>query len=228
MCSIVIIFIKDIIFNILDKLMTTIQKKLIFTLALALSVTTLSVLGQSQIFAQETDEKQFTKASNIDIHTVFSFSDGVEESNSFQAYNQMSGFNKNIESPTFKLQGVVDFDRPILYEATDIIYQRGITNTQHNYGQFDVDIYLKKDGITLRHFHYTSCTVADYKVSTLFDKEEGWNTSKGFATIDEFEFKCIGYSPNNPLYDLMKTTYKAETQSSLDLRDTQGWSELYK
>jgi len=211
------------------KLMTTIQKKLILASVLIVSLVTLSVLVQPQIFAEETEEKQYTKANDVAIHTVFSFREGVEESDGFQVFKQMSGFDRDLESPTFKLEGVMDFDKPYLYEAVDMSYYRGISNTQHNFGQFDVDVYLHKDGEILRHFTYTDCSVSDYKVVTLFDKEEGWTTSKGFATIDEFEFECSGYKPNNPLFDLMKTNgYHAETISSLDLIDTQTWSDLYK
>jgi len=209
--------------------MITIQKKIILASVLAISLVTLSGMVQPQIFAEETDEKQYTKANDIAIHTVFSFRAAIEESDGFQVYKQMSGFDRDSESPAFKLEGVMDFDRPHLYEAADMAFKRGISNTQHNYAQFDVDVYLHKDGTTLRHFKYVDCSVSDYKVVTLFDKEEGWTTSKGFATIDEFEFECSGYSPNNPLIDLMKTNgYHAETISSLDLRDTQTWSDLYK
>ncbi len=209
--------------------MTTIQKKLILASVLTISLVTLVGMSQPQIFAEETNEKQYTKANDIAIHTVFSFRAAIEESDGFQVYKQMSGFDRDSESPAFKLEGVMDFDRPHLYEAADMAFKRGISNTQHNYAQFDVDVYLHKDGTTLRHFKYADCSVSDYKVVTLFDKEEGWTTSKGFATIDEFEFECSGYNPNNPLFDLMKTNgYHAETISSLDLRDTQTWSDLYR
>ncbi len=211
------------------KLMITIQKKIVFALVLTISLVTLSGIAQPQIFAEETDEKQYTKANDVAIHTVFGFREGIEESDGFQVYKQMSGFDRDSESPTFKLEGVVDFDRAYLYEAADMAFKRGTSNAQHNYAQFDVDVYLHKDGVTLRHFKYTDCSVSDYKVITLFDKEEGWTTSKGFATIDEFEFECSGYNPNNPLFDLMKTNgYTANQVSSLDLRDTQTWSDLYK
>ena len=209
--------------------MTMIQKKLIFASILIVSLVTLSGIVQPQIFAEETDEKQYTKANDVAIHTVFSFREGVEESDGFQVFKQMAGFDRNSESPTFKLEGVIDFDRPYLYEAVDMAFYRGISDTQHNYAHFDVDVYLHKDGETLRHFKYSECNVLDYKVITLFDKEEGWTTSKGFAIIDEFEFECAGYKPNNPLFDLMKTNgYISNQVSSLDLRDTQTWSNLYK
>jgi len=211
------------------KSMTMIHKKIVLASVLIVSLVGLSGIAQPQIFAEETEEKQYTKANDVAIHTVFEFRAGVEESDGFQVFKQMSGFDRNSESPSFKLEGVMDFDRPYLYEAVDMAFQRGVGETQHKYGQFDVDVYLHKDGQTLRHFTYSDCSVSDYKVVTLFDKEEGWTTSKGFATIDEFEFECSGYSPNNPLIDLMKTNgYHAEIISSSDLKDTQTWSDLYR
>ena len=205
------------------------MQKIVLTSVLAISLVTLFGMIQQQIFAEETDEKQYTKANDIAIHTVFSFRDGVEESDGFQVFKQISGFNRDTESAAFKLEGIMNFDRAYLYEAADMTFQRGVTNIQHNYGQFNVDVYLHKDGLTLRHFKYVDCSISDYKVDTLFDKEEGWTTSKGFATIDEFEFNCSGYKPNNPLFDLMKTNgYHANSQSSLDLKDTQNWSDLFR
>ncbi len=180
------------------------------------------------IFAEEVDEIQYTKANDVAIHTVFAFREAVEESDGFQVYKQMSGFDRQTESPMFKLEGVIDFDRANLYEAADMTYNRGVQDTQHNYGQFDVDIYLHKDGVTMRHFKYTDCTVLDYEVTTLFDKEEGWTTSKGFAIIDEFEFQCSGYKPNNPLYELMKTNgYKVNSKSTLDLDERPTFPENF-
>ncbi len=211
------------------KLMTTIQKKLILASVLIVSLVTLSGIAQPQIFAEETEEKQYTKANDVAIHTVFEFNGVTEETDGFQVFKQMSGFDKIRESPAFKLEGIMDFDKPHLYEAADMTSKRGITNIGHNYAQFDVDVYLHKNGETLRHFRYVDCRVFDYKVITLFDKEEGWTTSKGFATIDEFEFECNGYSPDNPLLNLMKTNgYTSNQESSLDLRNTQTWSDLYR
>lgn len=146
-------------------------------------------------------EKQYTKANDVSIHTVFSFREKIEESDGFQAYTQVSGFDRSSGPPIFKLEGVMDSDRAYLYKAVDTIFQRGVSNTQHDYGQFDVDVYLHKDDIPLRHFKYVDCSVNDYKITTLFDKEEGWTSNKGFATIDEFVFECSGYKPINPLLD---------------------------
>ncbi|MBA4717731.1 MAG: hypothetical protein HRO68_00905 [Nitrosopumilus sp.] len=53
--------------------MTTMQKKLILVSVLIVSLVTLSGIAQPQIFAEETEKKQYTKANDIAIHTVFDF-----------------------------------------------------------------------------------------------------------------------------------------------------------
>jgi hypothetical protein len=196
------------------------QKKVIaattMTVLLGLMI---SLTQEIQIYAEE-DEKKYTSANDIAIHTVFNFREGSMESDGFQVYKQMSGFARHAESPMFKLEGVVDSDKAYLYEAADMAYHRGDTDNQHKFALFEVDIYLHIDGVTLRHFSYKDCEVTDYAVTTLFDKEEGWTTSKGFAIVDEFVFECNGYKPNNPLYDLMKTngyTVESNSKSTLDL-----------
>ena len=209
--------------------MTTKKKQLFFALVLTVSVVTLLGISQQQISAEETDEKQYVRGNDVEIYTVFSFRDAVEESGSFQIFEQISGFDRINESATFKLEGAVNYDRMYLYEAADMTFVRGLANTQHDYGQFGVDVYLQKDGVTFRQFEYSDCRISDYHVSTESDKEEGWTTSKGFTTIDEFEFECNGYAPSNPLFEQMKSDgSKADTQSSMDLRDTQTWTDSYK
>ncbi len=196
------------------------QKKIIAaTTMMVLLGFMISLTQDFEIYAEE-DEKKYTSANDISIHTVFSFREAVMESDGFQVFKQMSGFSRDSESPKFKLEGVVDSDKVYLYEAADMAFHRGATDSQHQYSLFEVEIYLHVDGVTLRHFTYHDCIVSDYEVTTLFDKEEGWTTSKGFAIIDEFEFQCNGYKPNNPLYDLMKTngyTVESNSKSTLDL-----------
>ncbi|QMU55133.1 MAG: hypothetical protein GKS07_09740 [Nitrosopumilus sp.] len=209
--------------------MTTTKKKFILASLLAISMVAMFGITQQQISAEETNEKQYVRGNDVEIYTVFSFRESVEESGSFQIFEQLSGFDRVNESAVFKLEGAVNYDRIYLYEAADMTFVRGVTNVQHDYGQFDVDVYLQKDGVTFRQFEYSDCNIVDYHVSTQSDKEEGWTTSKGFTTIDEFEFECNGYTPNNPLFDQMNSNVsKADTQNSMDLKDTQTWSDVYK
>ncbi|QMU53438.1 MAG: hypothetical protein GKS07_08030 [Nitrosopumilus sp.] len=209
--------------------MNGIKKKFILASLLGVSLVALFGVAQQQISADEDDERQYPTANDIEIHTVFSFRDAVEESDSFQIYDQVSGFDRGAESPVFTLQGAVDYDRVHLYEAADMTFLHGPSETNHDYGQFDVDVYLHKDGTVFRYFKYSDCSVISYKVQTLFDKEEGWFTSKGFATVDQFQFACNGYKPNNPVFDAVNSSdEKADTQSSLDLKNTQTWADSYR
>ncbi|MFB5598208.1 MAG: hypothetical protein ACE5RJ_04240, partial [Nitrosopumilaceae archaeon] len=171
------------------------------TLTVLMVVAIFYAVGQhTKIMAEETNEKKYESANEIAIHTIFTFREGIEKIDGFQVYNQMSGFVRQSESPTFKLEGVVNSDKSMLYEAADMYYKRGLSPwSQHEFSQFDVDIYLHQNGVTLRHFKYTDCDITEYKIGTLFDKEEAW-FGKGFAIVDEFEFTCSGYQPNNPLY----------------------------
>lgn len=122
----------------------TSQNKMILVLVLIASTMIVSGVVSPQIFAEESTEKQYTKANDITIHTAFHFRAGIEESDSFQVYEQISGFDRDSGSPSFRLEGIVDSDRVYLYEAADMTYKRGISDSQHMYGQFDVDVYLQK------------------------------------------------------------------------------------
>jgi hypothetical protein len=65
---------------------------------------------------------------------VFSFRGAVEEYDSFQVYDQVSGFDRGVESPAFTLQGAVDYNRVYLYEAADMTFLHGPSETNPNYG----------------------------------------------------------------------------------------------
>ena len=170
------------------------------------------VVSLTQDFQIQAEKEPYTtkSANDITIHTVFTFRDAVEESNSFEVFTQKSGFDFRNNDPVFELEGVVDSSRFYLYEAADMAHLRGTQEVRTPYAQFEVDVYLQKDGINMRHFAYKDCFVSDYQVETLFDKEEAW-MGKGFSTNDIFEFKCAGYMPNNPLYEMMEEAAKQKS-----------------
>ncbi|MBI3253273.1 MAG: hypothetical protein HYZ56_00865 [Nitrosopumilales archaeon] len=182
-----------------------------------ISLIVIGVTNQNNgILAEETKDP-YPAANDVKIHTVMTFKQGVEESDGFQAFIQSKGFNREKESPQFQLIGAVDADKRILYNAADVTFQRGLSDQNHDYTDFDVDVYLQ-NGMPIRTFHYADCRITDYKVATDYDKEEGW-FGKGFATLDSFTFTCAGYSPDNPLEKYYNQHDKAKTTSSLDLKE---------
>lgn len=194
-----------------------------------LAMLAVTATAQQPVSAAETQQQQYARGNDVSIHAAFTFRDAIERSDGFQIFEQVSGFDRASDSPVFRLIGAVNYDRAYLYEAADMTYHRGLETIQYDYGQFDADIYLQKEGVTFRHFEYSDCRIADYRVDTMSDKEEGWTTSKGFTTVDEFEFECSGYMPHNPVFDSVGASdTRADSQNSTDLRDTQTWSDGFR
>ncbi len=159
-------------------------------------------------------------------HAIATFDfNGARETINFPLFEQSDILSKS--NPTFELGGIVG-DYPLLYKRVDEAAKITQMNTGASIGQelFNVDVSLMYDEIQVREFSYTNCRVVDYIVETQTNKEETY--FKGHALSNTFEFECQGYHPNDPIYNVMFDTDKADTQSSSDLRDTQTWSDAFK
>jgi len=158
-------------------------------------------------------------AKGLRIMTTFTSSNGVEKIE-FPIFRQGNVFSK--DNPTFELQGIVG-DYPLLYKKTDDNLKiQSVSGSNESIELFDVDVNLVTDEI-VRGFNYSKCRVVDYVVASAMNREE--NYIKGeFALENTFDFECKGYTPNNPMYDLMLNPYnKANTISTNDLRKTDDW-----
>jgi len=155
-------------------------------------------------------------------HAIASFDfNGARAIINFPMFEQSGILSKS--NPTFNLEGIVG-DYPLLYkrvdDATKINQVLGGASLVHEL--FDVDMILTYDEITVREFSYTNCRVTDYIVKSQTNKEEAY--FKGHALSNKFSFECQGYHPYDPNYNAMfDTYYKADTLSSLDLRETLIW-----
>ncbi len=187
---------------------------IIATLALA------SIAGfqLNEIVAEETSEKKgYTFAENTKITAVFSFNGGTEIAD-FEVFEQESGFDLN-QTPVFELERIVG-NTPMLHKVSDMAHTYSRTTVNNAYNDFDVKILLAQDGNVIRQYDYTSCDITNNIVKTLHDKEEGWNTSKGFAVIDKYEFTCSGYTPYSPVYyEMTNNVKKADTVSSTNMEE---------
>ena len=158
------------------------------------------------------------------IVAVFSYYDGVEtvEFSMFSQDKVISTSESNGNYPTFELRGIVG-DYPMLYKSVDDNVQiRGVTGTQLR-NLFDVDVQIMMGDNLIRGFDYSSCRTTDYTVKTDTDREESYVKNK-FALVNILDFECQGYSPYNPMYEDMMNTYdKADTTSTVDLKNTDDW-----
>jgi hypothetical protein len=218
---------------------------------LAVSITAILVVGSiglqyMQISAEEKEEK-FKMVEGITITGVFTFRDGTELVD-IQLFDQLAGFGEtskksqsdddgNIASeltgrakPTIFIEKIAG-NTPLLYEAADQSWKFRSRSTalEYPYKFFELEMIIAQGGNVLRTFNYKDCTIVDYAVKTLMDKEEGY-TGKGIAVVDQYKLECDGYKPMNPQYEqIMYNGVKADTISTLDLKQPYStWSDNYK
>ena len=156
---------------------------------------------------------------------TMTFNNGVEVID-FPVFEQ-TGNLLSKDNPSLELVGVPGY-YPMLYAATDANLKNGpdSSGVSENSVLFDVDVDLTYDDKIIRGYNYSDCRVVDYVIKTQHDKEESY--FKGFALTNEFHIECMGYHPNNPMYDAMFVVEKANTQNSLDLRSTDSWPIGFK
>jgi len=184
-----------------------------------IAIISLIVIGvtnqNNETLAEE--KKEYEVANGVKVSAVFRFMDGTEQVG-FQLFEQTTGFDREKQTPQFQLVGAISDDRPLLYKAADVTYQRGKSDHKQDQSYFDADVILE-NGMVLRKFHYEDCRVTDYKVRTEYDKDKPWVYKGGFAILDDFKFTCNGYTPVNTLLEYkMNNGEKAHTESSLDLK----------
>ena len=193
---------------------TIVAVSIIATLALA------SIAGfqLNEIVAEETSEKKgYTFAENTKITAVFSFDIGTEISD-FEVFEQKLGFDLT-KTPVFVLERIVG-NTPMLHQVSDMAHKYSRSVMESQYSDFDVTILLAQEGSVIRQYDYGSCDITDHIVKTLHDKEEGWNTSKGFAVIDKYKFTCSGYTPFSPVYqEMTNNVEKSTTVSSTNMEE---------
>ena len=164
--------------------------------------------------------------------TTFTFSDGVEtiEFSMFKQNDVLSSTSGTGDTtvigaasyPTLEFRGIVG-DYPMLYDyVDDVLKVHGVEGAFFN-ELVEIDVELKSGEEIIRGFNYENCRPMNYVVSTSTNNEESYVKDK-FALENIFDFECQGYHPNNPTYNTMYDTEKADTESSFDLRDTQDWS----
>ena len=159
---------------------------------------------------------------------TFNFDSGIEVI-SFPEFYQGNLIAK--ANPTFELVGVPG-KTPMLYKVVDDARKTGSKTTGVSAIDelFNVNLVLAYGDNVVRGFDYTGCHVTDYVIATEHDGEESFY--KGFALTNEFHFECQGYSPYDPLYNVMFEVGKANTESSLDRlekeRSTWGPNFRYK
>ena len=182
-----------------------------------LAIASISGFQLNEITAEESSEKKYKFANDVEIVGIFTFDNGATELVEFQVFHQDTGFKRSSESVSFDLIKELNDQSPLLYKIADTAWKYGDIPGMDYMTDFDVQVLLAKGGEVIRQFDYSGCTITEYEVDTLYDKEEAW-FGKGFAVTDEFEILCEGYEPVNPTYEKTNGyTKKSDSVSTLDL-----------
>ena len=181
-------------------------------------------------------------AKELEVIATFTFADGIEEIE-FSMFKQAEvltstvnvnnengdadvaaqKFTRKTVAPTFEMRGIAG-NYPMLYKHVDDgIKIQSVKGTQMK-NLADIDIEILSDGQVIRGFNYSDCRAIDYRfvTQTGSSPEESYTKSQ-FALVNIFDFECLGYHPNNPIYDAMFVIPKADNTSTNDLRNTDRW-----
>ena len=181
---------------------------------MAILVSILLVPAVHHVFAAE-PEIVTDAVGGLSLEAVFHFNEGDEKVGTFKVFGtEKSGFNRK-EALSFKLDGIIGYDRPLLYQAINDFFELGM-NSRTSFSEFDVDITFKRGAEPYRTITYGDCQVKSYDVLTLTDREESYSGGTKWAYIDSIKFDCRGFEPHNPVYaKLLKTKAEHATQEAL-------------
>jgi len=134
-------------------------------------------------------------AEDVHSYATFAFNDGIEKID-FPVFKMNSGFEeKSTQRPSFYLEGIAT-SHTLLDNA--ISKARSVSGNPTIYNDdFEVTVDFANDSKLLRTLVYSDCRIDDYKIDTLFDKEEGYTGKSGFAIVEGITVSCAGLKTKN-------------------------------
>lgn len=144
----------------------------------------------------------FKFKSDVRTFITFEFDKGVEKID-FPVFHLTSGYGEDTRntSVSFTAEGVVG-NHPLLNEAIETTRKVSGFKSGPN-TDFDALVQFVSGDKVLRELDFKDCRIDSYKLTTLFDKEEGFTGKSGFAYVDDLGIECVGLSPKNTMYENM-------------------------
>lgn len=175
---------------------------------------TLLLIPAAQVTKTLAEEPKLDTDSvnDVTLRTVFHFREATETVYSFKVFDTLSSGFDRTKPLNFRLEGVIGWDKPLLYKAIDRSFNLGRT-VQHDDSEFDVDVIFQRGDQPFRKFSYGDCQIKNYNVYTEYDREETYNGKTDFVYLDRIDFDCRGFALGNPIYEKMLQDQKAEKTS---------------
>ncbi|MCV0373640.1 MAG: hypothetical protein K5793_08830 [Nitrosarchaeum sp.] len=144
----------------------------------------------------------FKFKGDVRTFVTFEFDKGVEKIE-FPIFHLTSGYGEDTRntSVSFKVEGIVG-NHQLLNEAIETARKvSGFKNGPNT--DFEALVQFVSGDKVLRELDFRDCRIDSYKLTTLFDKEEGFTGKSGFVHVDDIGVECIGLSPKNTMYEKM-------------------------
>ena len=153
----------------------------------------LKVYSQNQLYDYGKNSQKL--AEDVHSYATFYFNDGAERID-FPVFKLNTGFDeKSKERPSFLVQGIVK-PHTLLDNAIAKSKKIGGQSSLYN-DDFQVNVDFANDSKTFRTLKYSDCRIEEYKIDTLFDKEEGYTGKSGFAIVEDITVTCAGLTTKN-------------------------------
>jgi len=122
-------------------------------------------------------------AEDVHSYATFYFNQGIEKID-FPVFKLNTGFDETSQDrPSFTVEGIAK-SYPLLDAA--INKAQSVAGNPISYNEkFQVDVDFANDSQTFRTLKFSDCRIEEYKVDTLFDKEEGYTGKSGFAIVQQ-------------------------------------------
>jgi len=134
-------------------------------------------------------------AENVHSYATFYFNEGIEKID-FPIFKLNTGFDETSnDRPSFTVEGIAKS-----YTMLDNAINRAqsVAGNPISYNEkFQVNVDFANDSETFRTLKFADCRIDEYKVDTLFDKEEGYTGKSGFAIVEDITVSCAGLTTKN-------------------------------
>lgn len=144
----------------------------------------------------------FKFTDDIRTFVTFEFDKGIEKIE-FPVFQLTSGYGENTRnvSVSFTSEGIVG-NHPLLNDAIETTRKVSGFKSGSN-TDFEAQVQFVSGDKILREIEFRDCRIDSYKLTTLYDNEEGFTGKSGYAHVDSLGVECIGMSPKNPTYEKM-------------------------
>jgi len=151
------------------------------------------VYSQSQVHDYGKNSQKL--AEDVHSYATFYFNQGIEKID-FPVFKLNTGFDETSQDrPSFTVEGIAK-SYTLLDNA--INKAQSVAGNPISYNEkFQVNVDFANDSKTFRTLKFADCRIEEYKVDTLFDKEEGYTGKSGFAIVQDITVTCAGLTTQN-------------------------------